>query len=74
MSEWDNMKAFTVPDEGPSEYEKLKSTRVYQPVSGLIITDYPLRPVEIRGMLRELENGIVGSCLVPFTRGAVCPN
>lgn len=74
MSEWDNMKAFTVPDEGSSEYEKLKFTRAYQPASGLIMTDYPLRPVEIRGMLRELGNGIVGSCLVPFTRGAVCPN
>ena len=68
------MKAFPFLNEEPSEYEKLKFTRAYQPASDLTATERPLRRAEIHRIVRDLRNNRFGSCLASLTPGVVCTN
>ena len=70
----DEMKAFPFLYEEPSENEKLRSAIAYQPKSSVISKECPLRPVEIRRIVRELRHNRENSCLTPVMLGAICVN
>jgi len=74
VNECYKMKAFPIPNREPSEYEKLKFTRAYQPNPDLIAIERPLRLAEIRRIVREFRNNGVGSFLAPLTLGGICTN